>query len=339
MTTEAKKAKKLGKQLTVIGHEEILDYLEKNLCSARMAHAYLFLGPDDVGKESVARWWLEKILHQGKEGGERHSLENHPDVAVIERIYDEKTNKKKKLISINQIRDLREKMGLTSFLNTYKIALIRQADHLSIEAANALLKTLEEPSGKAIIILLARDLGKIPQTIASRCQVIKFRNVPEKTIYDALRQRGAERDQAELLSRLAAGSPGVAFKFYEDKEKLEEYNAKVNEFLEITKQPIWQRFLYIDDNIKTRGDREEQVGEVKKIISVWQGVLRDAMLVSLGMPELMVNYWARDQIESWVSNFDTKQIIHCLNAIKRTSAQLEQNVNIKLALENFLLEF
>jgi len=337
--TEIKEAKKLGKRLSVIGHEEILKYLEKSLCSVRMAHAYLFLGPDDVGKESVARWWLEKILHQGKEGGERHTLENHPDVAVIERIRDEKTGKLKKLISINQIRELCEKMSLTSFLSTYKVALIREADHLSIEAANALLKTLEEPAGRTIIVLLARDLSRMPETIASRCQIIKFSIVPEKLIYEALRERGAERNEAELLSRLAAGSPGVAFKFYEDKEKLDDYKSQVQEFLEITVQPLWKRFNYADSNVKTRGDREEQMREVKKIISIWQGVMRDALLLYIGIPEQVVNYWALDEIDAWKNNFDISQIINLLKKIKTTNAYLEQNVNIKLALENFLLEF
>lgn len=337
--TEAKEAKKLGKRLSVIGHDEILNFLDKSVESKRLAHAYLFLGPEDVGKETVARWWLEKILHQGSKGGERHSLETHPDVAVIERIRDEKTKKLKKLISIEQIRELRDKIGLTSFLNTYKVALIREAEYMSIEASNALLKTLEEPAGKTIIVLLVKDLSRLPATIASRCQIVKFRIIPEKLIYDELKERGASREEAELLSRLAAGSPGVALKFYEDKERLEDYKSEVLEFIKICQAPIWKRFNFVDDKIQIRGDREEIVRAVKKIISIWQGVIRDSLLLGLGNQELMVNYWAREHIQEFNNQYSTEQVVNFLNKIKQTEKNIDQNANIKLAVENFLLNF
>ena len=337
--TDAKEAKKLGKRLSVIGHDEILNYLDKSIKSDRLAHAYLFLGPEDVGKETVARWWLEKILHEGSKGGERHSLETHPDVAVIERIHDEKTKKMKKLISIEQIRDLRDKISLTSFLNTYKVALIREAEHMSIEASNALLKTLEEPAGKTIIVLLVTDLARLPETITSRCQVIKFRIIPEKLIYDELINREATREEAELLSRLSAGSPGVALKFFEDNERLEEYKSEVREFLDITSSAIWKRFNFADSKISTRGDREEIVRGVKKILSIWQGVIRDALLLSLGNKELMVNYWAIDEISDWSKQHQVEQMVVLLNKIKQTEKEISQNANIRLAIENFLLNF
>lgn len=337
--TEAKEAKKLGKRLSVIGHDEILNYLEKSISSSRLAHAYIFLGPEDVGKETVARWWLEKILHQGSKGGERHSLETHPDVAVIERIRDEKTKKLKKLISIEQIRDLNEKISLTSFLNSYKVALIREADNLSIEASNALLKTLEEPSGKTIIVLLVKDIGRLPATIASRCQIVKFRIIPEKLIYDELINRGATREEAELLSRLSAGSPGVALKFFEDNERLEEYKSEVKEFLEVTSSAIWKRFNFVDTKISTRGDREEIVHDVRKLLSIWQGVIRDALLYRLDNRELMVNYWAVDEISRWSGTCQVERMVKLLNKIKQTEKEISQNANIRLAIENFLLNF
>ncbi|MBU1922445.1 hypothetical protein KKD84_04495 [Patescibacteria group bacterium] len=337
--SDIKQAKKLGKRLSIIGHEEILNFLENSLARARLAHAYIFLGSEDVGKESVARWWLEKVLYQGEEGGERHSLESHPDVSVIERQVDEKTKKLKKLISIEQIRQLRERLGLTSFLNTYKVALVRSAETMSIEAANALLKTLEEPLGRTVIILLVQDVSRLPQTIVSRCQIIKFKHVSDKLIRDTLRQRGAGRDEAELLSRLAAGSPGLAFKFYENPERLAAYREKVESFLKITKAPIWQRFNFIDSEIDTRGDREEALKEIRKLLLVWQGALRDGLLCSLGFSNLMVNFWAKDRIESWSAASGADYFVEVLEEMKNTIYGLEQNVNIKLALENFLLCF
>jgi len=332
-------AKKLGRRLSIIGHEGILDFLEKSISSGRLSHAYIFLGPEDVGKETVARWWLEKILHQGSKAGERHSLENHPDVAVIERIRDEKTKKLKKLISIDQVRELKEKLGLTSFLNNYKVALIREADHLSTEAANALLKTLEEPAGKAILVLLVEDLAKMPETIASRCQIIKFRIIPEKLIYEELRERGADRDEAELLSRLAAGSPGVALKYYEDKEKLAEYKENVRAFIKAVQEPEWKRFNFVEERIKTRAEREEVSREVKKLISIWRGIIRDALLLKLGMSELVVNYWTEDEIKEFANKYDLIKFNQLLENLKNTNYYIEQNANIKLAVENFLLEF
>ena len=337
--SDIKQAKKLGKKLSIIGHKEILNFLEKSIVVQRLAHAYIFLGPEDVGKETVARWWLEKVLHEGAEGGERHSLESHPDVTVVQKITDEKTKKLKKLISIDQIRGLRERMGLTSFLNTYKVALIRQAEYMSIEAANALLKTLEEPLGKVIIVLLVADISKLPETIVSRCQVIKFKSIPEDLINKALQEKGAPRNEAELLSRLAAGSPGVAFKFYENADALESYKEKIRSFLEITRAAEWQRFNFIESQVETRGDREEILKKINRLILDWQGCMRDALLLSLGFPNFMVNFWAKDEIETWSKNYSISQIVEFLEQAKKTIYSLEQNVNIKLALENFILCF
>src|SRR3989344_1191746 len=164
----------------IVGHSHIVSYLQNSLNNLKLAHAYLFVGLDHVGKAAVAGYFINSLVCQNLEVealavpcGECQSCRqalsgNHPDVYWLARELNEKTDKLKKNISIEQVRQLQNKLSLRSFLNSYKIAVVSEAQTLSAEAANSLLKTLEEPSARTVLILLAENLARLPQTIVSR---------------------------------------------------------------------------------------------------------------------------------------------------------------------------
>ncbi|NBS41648.1 AAA family ATPase, partial [bacterium] len=148
----------------IIGHERIVERLKRQAEQGRLAHAYLFIGQEGVGKTAVAMG----LIGSGS------------DFQQVSRREDEKTGKLKVTISVDQIRELRDRLSLTSFSGETKAAFIEEADRLSDGAANALLKTLEEPRGDTVIILRAETLESVSQTIASRCQVLRFCPVPSE---------------------------------------------------------------------------------------------------------------------------------------------------------------
>ena len=161
----------------IIGHDKILNFFDRVMENGNLSHAYLFVGPDQVGKKTVAQEMGSKILKVS-----RDKLKTSPDYSFTTQLFDEKTGKTKKNIIIAQMRELRENLARRSYMGGYKIAIIDSADKMNIEAANALLKTLEEPSEKTILFLITDNDVALPATIRSRCQIIHFSLIPEELL-------------------------------------------------------------------------------------------------------------------------------------------------------------
>src|SRR5690606_22718152 len=155
-----------------IGNEKAIAFLDKSIKSDRLAQTYVFIGPEELGKSTVALAFAKNL--QGEMEG------FNSDLHILNREAD------KKNISIDQVRDFIKILNLSSFSGSYKIGLIKEADLLSEEAKSALLKTLEEPKEKVIIILLVSNEENLPATILSRSQKIYFNPVSASVIYDYL---------------------------------------------------------------------------------------------------------------------------------------------------------
>lgn len=309
---------------SIIGHEAVRTFLERSIHNDRIAHAYLFLGPLQVGKMTVARAFLEALLHDGK--GKPHPLEVHPDVTFVSRPIDEKTDQLKTAITILQIRELRERLAYSSLFPSYKIAIIRDAEAMTIEAANALLKTLEEPRGKTVMILLATDLRTIPETIRSRVQLVRFGLVPRRTLEAGLLARRALRGDAARLARIANGRPGRAIRFLEDPALFKEMIEAVEERRALIPSPIYTRLHWIDKNAK--GLKADALGHE---LTLWRTILRDELLASLGVSELTV---FEDRIERQMSDVNCQL---SLSRLAESEAAARHHIDPRLALEHFLV--
>jgi DNA polymerase III subunit delta' len=159
------------------------------------AHAYLFHGPPGVGKRGLALLFAAELL------GEHARVErrSHPDLYVLEPVGDQ--------IRIDDIRTLRRDLHMRPFEAARRVYLLFGADTMNEDAADALLKDLEEPPAYAVIVLIANDLGPLPETIRSRCQLVPFRRLSERAVRDAISARSPELPQAEVttLARVAGG--------------------------------------------------------------------------------------------------------------------------------------
>lgn len=186
----------------VIGHEPVLDMLHGDV--ERPAHAYLFVGPSSVGKATVARRFAAAILCGEDEAGARRVMEgNHPDLELVDP--DGRTS-----LTVDRARGTVARAVLAPVEVARKVFLFEDAGAMTDEAANALLKTLEEPTPTTVFVLVAESEGDLPPTVASRCRVVVFGRVDEGDIGEGLMALGIDEGQARGAAVSSGGRPGLA---------------------------------------------------------------------------------------------------------------------------------
>lgn len=195
----------------IIGQDKALNLLKKSIATGNINHAYLFSGPGGTGKTAAAMAFAYTLLAEGDENAQIFFRDRiHPDLMVIEKPPN------KTLIGKDQItKELEPWVALKPFRANRKIAIIKDSFQMSLEAANALLKTLEEPPHYTVIILIS-DETNLLETILSRCQMVRFYPVADHIIEQLLISRGIAPDRAGHVARLAQGSIGNALRFVEE---------------------------------------------------------------------------------------------------------------------------
>jgi len=233
----------------VIGNERIVNFLKKNIILNKLANAYLFSGPRQVGKRLVAEILGKTILCQDSKTNsipcgrcamcQQFEKRIHPDFLVLSK------ERGKKNISIEAIRSFQHEFNTTSLLGGIKIGIIDDAADLSEGGANALLKMLEEPAGKSIIILVTQFPNLLLPTIVSRCQILQFQSVSRAKILEYLEQRSCSRKIALKITATALGRPGRAIDYFEHPILFEKYEEQTDDFFRVFKEEFCYRFSFI----------------------------------------------------------------------------------------------
>jgi DNA polymerase-3 subunit delta' len=331
------------------GNRPISDFLEKSLAAGIIANAYIFLGPRDIGKTAAAMFFAKSLLCQKQAAGtftlacgacqSCRQLQNNKegengfetlngDLHLIRKEID------KKNISVEQVREFIRILEMSSFANSYKVGIIKEADDLSEGAANALLKTLEEPRPRVVIILTASRLEKIPATIVSRSQVFNFLPVPSGVIYDYLvDELNCPRTAAKDISRLSLGRPALAAKFFQDKEFYQSYLETSETFLNFFSGNINERIAAIE-KIAGGRDEENKAESALNILSIWQGVLRDLLMLNVNNGDLIQHEPSRKKLDALKNNLSGARLLKLNESLKRGERYIRGNVNPKLVLEN-----
>ncbi|MEA3464107.1 MAG: hypothetical protein U9R14_03470, partial [Patescibacteria group bacterium] len=255
--------------------------------------------------------------------------ELHGDIHLI------KKDRDKKNISIEQVREFIKTLSMSSFLNSYKIGIVKHAEHLSQEAANALLKTLEEPKTKVIIILIAVDIAALAPTIVSRSQILKFNLVKYDIIYDYLvKNYQAKRSAAKDFARLCLGRPALAVKFLENKEFRESYLSRVQTLLQFYGQDINKRIAAVGELINKKNGGQESVMIAGRILEIWQGLIRDLLLLEFNQDNLIQHLLFADELNKIKAKFAVRDLLNLEKNLRDAKKYLAANVNPKLVLEN-----
>ena len=187
----------------VVGHPAVIELLTRD--AARPAQSYLFVGPGNVGKATVARRFAARLLcPDGDPDGTRRVLSGvHPDLVLVE-------PEGRTALTVEQARTTVAMAARAPIESDHKVFLFEEAGLMNDEAANALLKTLEEPTPSTVFLLVVESEDELPATIASRCRSVFFGRVRDDEIVAALTDRGLEPDQAENVARISGGRPGLA---------------------------------------------------------------------------------------------------------------------------------
>ena len=254
----------------VVGHQKQLDYLYRSSQNGSINHAYIFAGPNKVGKKTAAFEWLSHLFSRNL----RQDLA-HPDFSFVGPLTDPKTGQTNKEIEIGQIGELIRKLQLKPALVHFKAAVIDQAHLLNSESQNALLKTLEEPPGEAIIVLIADNALRLLPTIISRCEVVRFHFVSKSQMARLAKAKKIDADEArlELMLNLSLGRPGRLLDFTANVGEFDAWQAKLKQCERIASSGLPERFAYV------KAMTDDKTGaDINELLELWQYFFRQKLL-------------------------------------------------------------
>lgn len=320
----------------IVGQEKLVDFFDKlAILSAKEAlnGSFILVGPPSSGKKTLATVLAAKLLCQAKSNrpcGECQSC-REIKTKINSDLYWLAPAEDKKNISVEEVRGLIRSLSLSSLTYEYKVAIIDQAELLSQGASNALLKTLEEPNKKTVIVLLVNNLDKLPKTIVSRSQVFNLRPIKPDLVYDWLaNERGLKRSQAKILSRLSLGWPGLAIKFSSDQALEAAHLEAVQTFLRAPSLGLTDRLEAVDKLLKNSAEAED-------ILNIWQSAARDCLLSLLGQVDWLRYGGLAKELALEPARVQERQVLNWHKLITQAKEYLEANVNPKLVLENVII--
>ena len=328
----------------ICGHENIVHFLQSSINSQNVSSSYLFAGPSHLGKETVARKFIASLLCTTKEknlpcGGclNCRQLQSglHPDFYTVAKEINIKTEKLRREIVIDQIRNLKYKLQQATLFNGYKAALITEAQLMNLNAANALLKVLEEPTKNTVIIILADDLTNLPQTILSRCQVLRFLPVAKGEIKSYLEKTKAK--DADLIARQAHGRPGLALTLANDKEFAKANKNNIESFFKASQTDLNSRLTLLDKLVDWDKDEAVNVSRLNTLLEAWQTVIRDIILIKSANEPLVANAKHLAELKELSATWNFLKIRFILSKISQCSDYLFSNINSKSVLENLII--
>ena len=355
----------------IFGQPRVREFLRASIASGRVSHAYLFSGPAGSNKTAAAYAFAQAILckdHGCRTCDDCRRIERrkHPDVHFY-------TPEGAQGYLIEQIREIVSGVSLAPIRATGKVYILDRVDLLGVSAANAFLKTLEEPVEGVTFILLGRTREAVLPTIVSRCQVVPFRHIPAREAAGILSQKtGVTPEQARIAIEACNGSITRAMTFAKSAERAE-FRARIMEVLsnlplsderdvleyaaeliERAKAPL--------DNVRTQQSEElaesadfltktalkqielrhkralsmatrESLNQTTSIIRSW---LRDVLMIASGTPDLVVNIDQREVLQRVAQKVTPASIMSALREAYKTDETLSYNVSPETCLDVLL---
>jgi len=292
----------------IIGHERLVQSLENDIASNNVSHAYLFTGPEKVGKFTVAKTFAHILQCENDfchtcKTCVQIDKNSHPDTIIFR---DDGES-----IKIGEMREVINRLNMSA-QSKYKIFIAENIERMTDEAGNCLLKTLEEPPQNTVFLFTAIYSRRVLPTILSRVRILKFHHCPEEILSKHLFELypNADFDAIQQISKFSLGKPGIAFDLMNDPQLVSYYKTLYNDLQRfLDHDGIFDRFVYV----KESADNPRKIGDILNILS---HIIRSRILQG---------------------NDQTEKYLKILDQIDYTNFLLKHNINAKLALENLML--
>jgi DNA polymerase III subunit delta' len=319
----------------IVGHEWAVDMLKKHVIYGTMRHAYLFAGPPGLGRRTLAIRFAQALncqtpLEAGIPCGECRDCKQieamrHADLTVIQADSEGGT------LKVDQIREARRSLTLKPYQANFRVALFLRFQEANDNAANALLKTLEEAPSYAVLILTADNPEQLLPTIVSRCEVLRLRPLKIENVQSALENRGVETSQARLIAHISGGRFGYALRLIENEALLEKREERLNDLQGLISASRVEKFAYAD---KLARDKES----MRQAVLIWLSYWRDVMLRSAQAETPLVNVDRNLEIEELAGRLDLSMARRAVSNFEEVLEKMERNVNSRLLAEVLLLD-
>ncbi len=322
---------------SIIGNDQIRGRLRDLVLSDRLHPCLVFEGPEGLGKGLTAIW-IAQFANCEKEDPEQRPCggcwscrqipkDQHPDVIRVG--VDPK--KTAAIISVGQARELHKQLMVKPFHARRRFVIFDPADAMTTEAANALLKTFEDPPSQTHFILVTGAPASLLMTVRSRSQRIRFAPVAETVLVEWLTGRGVPKPS--VVARQAEGCPGRALTL--DLSGVDEWRSSRDEFLNALNGDVSERFKYTERLV--RGDRSKWVPKLDRTLDALSSMLRDALSVS-GGGAIHYNPDRAATIQDWADALGAAGVAATSVAVTEGRERLERYVNGRLVLDAIIAQ-
>jgi DNA polymerase-3 subunit delta' len=327
----------------ILGQERAIEFLKRVILRGKLPHAYLFAGIPGIGKSTTALALTQAVNCQQPTKGEgcgrcsscrQIAGGNFPDLLMIE--------PEGQSIRIEQIRDLNRTLCFKPVSGKSRISVIQQAETMTDEAANSLLKTLEEPPPDNILILSVTEPRALFPTIVSRCQKVLFRPIPVRVIAQWLiDHQGLEEEKATVLARISEGSLGQALRMCDEDffRMREEYLFDLIQLPNLTPEQLLEKASEYTKKEKKDGSDGGKGGlGLFDMLSIWKSWYRDLVLMKLECPkDLLINVDFSRKLQKISRHSNIVYLTESFFILDRSQRDLLQNRNLDLMMENAVL--
>ena len=338
-----------------LGQDHLIARLQPALEQRRESHAYLLTGPPHVGKLTLGLEIAQAVnclafskapLPGGPTGGapcgecaqcQRIADRLHADVRVVDLEFTRAVSGRENAtaISIDAIRELERSVNLNPFEGSRSVVIIDGASTMTVDAANALLKTLEEPPPGVLFLLLTDEEESLLSTIRSRCQTLQLLPMSRQQMMDHFAvNHGIAKEEADRLYRLSRGCLGWALRALAEPQLLDQRQADLERIRETVTAGLDAKFAYANEVASLFGSNRPAARE---LLSLWLRWWRDLLLLKEGADEYLHNADQTEELQAHADKLTTVQIAAFIRRLLETLAALDANASPRLALETLML--
>ncbi len=332
----------------VVGHRAAVDLLRRSIVTGQVGHAYLFTGPEGIGRRTLARVFAQALVCQHEPGARpcgscsacrRADRNIHPDVLTIsleQQAAGDTRDSKNTRISIETIRELRSNLSLRPLEADWRVALLEDVELFSLAAYDALLKTLEEPPPFVVLLLIATELDSVPETIRSRCRPVSLEPLSRADVATALIVRGIDPELATMVAGVTRGRIGKAIELASDEAALAARRTAIEAAIEMIESPLVAigTVRRMADGYR-RGQRHRVERELDTLLGVW----RDLLLIGAGCADQVVNVDMLARLRPLAGQWNLDQIRRGVSATHQVLQDLSINVQPRLALDRMVTQW